>query len=153
MKLAAEEVVRQALLKKSLDNVTALVICFSGLDFKFVPTPTESINKHASQKDSVKLPLKWEYALQDNEKVTTPTKTPHRALKQINKGRSHPLPGEDSNFSLDESTKLQPQTPHKPIVSGNGLNFEKWEQNRQRAENDIVTFRSLPKISKIRTPR
>lgn len=152
MKIASEEVVRQAMLKKSLDNVTALVICFSNLDFKFVPTPKESKNKTPSQKDSVKIPLKWENSFQENDRVTTPIRTPTRHFKQINKGRSQPLPGEDGS-PLDESQKLKSLTPHKPIVSGNNLNFGNWEQNKQGAENDIVTFRGLPKISKIRTPR
>jgi hypothetical protein len=155
MKTISEDIVRQSMLKKSLDNVTALVVCFSSLDFKFLPSPTPS-NKQSSQKDNtVKLPAKWEYtgSYQDNERIDTPKKAQPKSLKQIFKGRSHPLPGEDGS-SLDETPKLKPMTPHKPMVSGTtGWTFEKWEQNRQSAENDVVTFKGLPRISKIRTPR
>lgn len=39
-KIAAERVIRESLIQRSLDNVTTVIISFSALEEKFIPPPT-----------------------------------------------------------------------------------------------------------------
>lgn len=145
IKIATEDIIKEALFKKSLDNVTAIVICFSNFGYK--SQIYESINGKTMLQNSVKMSQKWEYYQSENEIG--------RSLVSREKPQTYCLKN-SVTFSprteiMTDRSHFKPTTPKRGLDLIKSLPFEKL--NMGNLELQKKSSNGFPKISAIRTPR
>ena len=146
IKLASEDIIKEALMKRSLDNVTAIVICFSNFGYK--TQLYESINGKTMLQNSMKMSQRWEYYQSENESG--------RPLVSREKSQSFPI---KSPLVLSPRTELMPEksniksmSPKRGLELIKTLPFDKLNL-QGLGDHQKKNSNAFPKISAIRTPR
>jgi len=149
LKLGVENIIRESLLRKSLDNVTAIIIAFSSLEYKFSHfdvSESRPLSKHETRTINSRADLRKS---EDFNNAPT-TKFPTNTL--VSNHQSHHSVG---NFNINPQVSgsfesLRLKTPGKGAGFLNdlnsGFNIAKPEHIRKNSGN-------LPKLHHMKTPR
>ncbi len=145
--MAAEELVKEAMIKKSLDNVTAIIICFGTFGYK--SQVGETINGKTMYKSNVKIPQRWEHHQSENE-IITHFRSAEKSQSMVIKNPITFTP--NNNEALPEVKEIpKPFSPKRGIEFIKNLPFEKLNLNIVEPQRKTST--GFPKITAIRTPR
>ena len=146
LKTAVQDLIKEAMLKKSLDNVTALIISLNSLDYKFRPAEISSSKPKQIRKVEVSAP-KWDYYSQEDvKKATTPQ------YRRPSKKLSIKTDNNQEN-SVNESSYQSARV--KSTINNYGFDskFGSAKLNEKPKEMPRRSSGSLPKIVGPKTPR
>ena len=152
MKFAAENIIKEALIKKSLDNVTALVICFSNLDFE--TRHQDQILAKPIMQSELKVQRRWN-DFQDDERAQTERRRVSKSLKRVYRGQNI-LPFEDKigGSAIEELSGLgRPNQSFKYLPVSPNIKFTKIVLDKRQLNLEVKPTIDFPKIAKLRTPR
>jgi len=152
LKLGVENIIKESLLRKSLDNVTAIIIAFSSLEYKFSHfdvSDSRPLSKHETRTINSRLDLRRSEDFNNAPTMKFPTTTTgggghhqtHHSVGNLNFVNSQMSGSFDS---------LRLKTPAKNTGFLNeinsGFHIQKPEHIRKSSSN-------LPKLSYMKTPR
>lgn len=147
MKLASESIIKEALIKKSLDNVTALVVCFG--NFEESRNPEQILAKPIMQNE-LKIQRRWNDP-QDDERAQTERRRLSKSMKRVYRGQNG-LPFEVS--ALEEMSGYGKSNQSiKSFVASPNMKFNKVALDKRQLNYEVKPSIDFPKIIKLRTPR
>lgn len=153
MKFAAEDIIKEALLKKSLDNVTALVVCFNNLGFES-KQPDQILTKSIIQNES-KIQKRWNDVVYEDVRAQTERRRPSNSLKRGYRGQNIISSEEKIGGSVIEEIGSfnKPNQSYKVLTGSPTMKFAKVALDKRQLNYEVRPTIDFPKIIKLRTPR
>jgi len=149
MKMAVESIIREALLKKSLDNVTAIIVCLNNLGYKVKNSAEPIKESKLSLQKTFKVSQRWEYYQTEADVQRNPTMQ-YKQSKQ-----SHRIHSGDKNACVTEGNDLikpTASTPNYGLIRN--LSLEKLNLNKNfEPDKKDLTSSGLSRFPLLKTPR
>jgi len=151
MKMAVESIIREALLKKSLDNVTAIIVCLNNLGYKVPKTAELTKESKPSLQKSLKVSQRWEYYQTEADVHRNPTML-YKQSKQ-----SHRIHSGDKNECVTEGNDLikstASSTPNYGLIRNLSLEKLNFNKNFEPEKKEMTSSSGLSRFPILKTPR
>ena len=148
MKMAVEAIIKEAMLKKSLDNVTAIIICLSNLGYK--PKTSESMSMKDTKllmQKNLKTSQRWEYYQTEADSQKNPP-LQYKTSRQHNRMQS----GEKNECLTEGNDMFKPtsSTPNYGLARNLSLEKLTFNKNFEHDKKDLTASTRFPVL---KTPR
>jgi protein phosphatase 2C family protein 2/3 len=150
LKVGVENIVKDSLLRKSLDNVTAIIIAFSSLEYKFShfdEKDSRPLSKHETRTGQSRLELRKSEDFNNAPVTKFPTTT------TAGGHQSHHSVGSLNHMNSQMNGTFDPLRLKTPIKNTGFLSDLTNKFDMGKAEHIRKSSANLPKLSYMKTPR